>query len=100
MFRQHVDAEFFAGFRKTPLTVEREDVGEDAAAFVPVDEFEEFQCHFFRGNGEGAIDGGAVVVVNAGVLVVKGAIENAAAQGFGVEHAGNEGFEFDVAVVE
>jgi len=65
-----------------------------------VHEVEEFQGHFFGGSGEGAVDGGAVVIVDAGVLVVEGAIEDAAAQGFGVEHAGNEGFEFDVAVVK
>lgn len=50
--------------------------------------------------GKRTIDGCAVVVVDAGVLVVEGAIQDTAAQGFGVEHAGNKGFEFDIAVVE
>ena len=58
------------------------------------------ECHLLGRFGEGAIDGGAVVVIDAGVLVVEGAIKDAATQGFGVEHAGDEGFEFDVAMVK
>ncbi len=49
---------------------------------------------------ERTIDGCAVVVVDAGVLMMEGAVEDSAAQGMGGEHASNEGFEFDVTVIE
>lgn len=100
MFAQQVDAEFFAGFREAPHPVEREDVGEDTAPLVIVHEIEELEGHFFAGGREGAVDGCAVVVVDTRMLVVEGAVENAAAEGFVGEHAGNKRFEFDVAVVE
>lgn len=50
--------------------------------------------------GKRTIDGCAIVVVDAGVLVMEGAVEDSAAQRMGGKHAGNEGFEFDVAVIE
>lgn len=49
---------------------------------------------------ERTVHGGPVVVVDAAVLVVQRAVEDAAAQRFGVEHAGDKRFELDVAVVE
>ena len=82
------------------MSVEGENIGENAATFVPMDEVEEFEGHVFAGAREGAVDGCAVVVVDAGVLVVESAVEDPAAERLGVEHAGDEGFEFDVAVIE
>ena len=70
VFGEEVDAELLAGFREAPEAVEGEDVGEDAATGVVVDEVEELRGEGFGGGGEGAVDGGAVVVVDAGVLVV------------------------------
>ena len=37
VFGQQVDAEFFTSFGEAPLSVEGEDVGEDAAPSVPMD---------------------------------------------------------------
>ena len=99
VFGEEVDAEFLAGFGEAPEAVEGEDVGEDAAAAVVVDEVEELEGQFFGGGGEAAVDGGAVVVVDVGVLVVEGAIQKPSAEGAGVEHACHEWFEFDVSVV-
>ena len=82
------------------MPVESDDVGEDAAAFVVVHEVEEFEGEVFGGRGEGTVFGGAVVVVDAVVLVMEGVVEDAAAEGGCCEHAFDEGFEFDVAVVE
>lgn len=50
--------------------------------------------------GKRTIDGCAVVVVDAGVLMMEGAVKNSAAQGMGGEHAGDEGFELNIAVIE
>ena len=99
VFGEEVDAEFLAGFGEAPETVEGEDVGEDAAAVVVVDEVEELEGHFFGGEGEAAVDGGAVVVVDPGVLVVQSAVEEPSAKRPGIEHACHEWFEFDVSVV-
>ena len=82
------------------MPVESDDVGEDAAAFVVVHEVEEFESEVFGGRGEGTVFGGAVVVVDAVVLVMEGVVEDAAAEGGCCEHAFHKGFEFDVAVVK
>lgn len=100
MFRQEVYAELFAGFGEAPLPVKGEDVCEDAAAFIPVDEIKELESHVFGRGGERAVDGGAVIVVDARVLVMEGTVEDATSQGFGVEHAGDERSEFNVTMVE
>lgn len=97
---EQVDAEFGAGLGEAPLGVEGEHVGEDAAALVEVHELEELQRHVAAGGREGAEDGAAVVVVDACELVVEGAVEDPATQAVRGEHAGHEGLEFDVAVVE
>jgi len=100
VFGEQIDAELLARLGEAPLAVEGEDVGEDAAALVEMDEFEELARHGGRGGREGAVHSAAVVVVDARVLVVQGAVEDAAAQAVRGEHAGDEGLEFDVAVVE
>ena len=63
-------------------------------------EIEELQRHVSRGRGERAVDGIAVVIVDAIVLVVEGAVEDAATERRRCEHAFDEGFEFYVAVVK
>ena len=49
---------------------------------------------------EGTVYCAAVVVIDVGVLMVEGAIKDAAFDGGGGEHAGDEWFEFDVTVVQ
>lgn len=41
---EEVDAEFLSCFGEAPLSVEREDIREDAAAAVVVGKFKEFAC--------------------------------------------------------
>ena len=65
-----------------------------------MDEVEKFEGEVFGGRWEGTVFGRAVVVVNAVVLVMQGVVEDAATEGGRGEHALDEGFEFDVAVVE
>lgn len=50
--------------------------------------------------GERTIDGCAIVVVDAGMLMMEGAVKNSAAQRMGGEHAGDERFKLDIAVIE
>lgn len=99
VFREEVNTEFLAGFGEAPLAVKGDDVGVHTASMVKVDEFEKFKGHFFRRGGEGTVDGAAVVVVDFGELVVEGAVEDAATEAVSGEHAGDEGFEFDIAMV-
>ena len=54
----------------------------------------------FGGRWERAVFGGAVVVIDAVVLVMQGVVEDAATEGGCGEHTFDERFEFDVAVVE
>lgn len=63
-------------------------------------EIKELQRHVLRGRGERAVDSVAVVIVDAVVLVVEGAVEDAATEGRRCEHAFDEGSEFYVAVVK
>lgn len=49
---------------------------------------------------ERSVGGGAVVVIDPAVLMVEGAVEDAATEGRRGKHASDEGFEFDVAMVE
>ena len=100
VFREEVDAELFAGFGEAPLAVEGEDVGENAATAVEVDEVEEFESHVFGRARKGTVDRGAVEVINAGVLVMEGTVEETTTEGVIRKHSGYEGLEFYVAVVE
>ena len=100
MLAQQIDTEFLARFSEAPLAVESEDVGEDSAAFVVVDEVKEFEGEVFGGRWEGTIFGRAVVVIDAIVLVMQGVVEDATTEGGRGEHTFDEGFEFDVTVVE
>jgi hypothetical protein len=40
------------------------------------------------------------VVIDPGVLMVKSMVENTPSEGMGREHPRNEGFEFDVSMIE
>ena len=100
MLTQQIDTEFLARFSEAPLAVESEDVGEDSAAFVVVNEVKEFEGEVFGGRWEGTVFGRAVVVIDTIVLVMQGVVEDATAEGGRGEHAFDEGFEFDVAVIE
>jgi len=119
VFAEHVDAELLARFGEAPERVQRQHVGVDAAAFVVVHEVEEFLgdvlgggagvgvlavfwggVHVVDRGGEGAVFGAAVEVVDAGVLVVQSFVEEEAGDAFLVEAGFDDGFEFDVAVVE
>ncbi len=100
MFAQQVDAEFLACFCKSPLAVKREDIRKDSATLVVVHEFEKLLRHVNGWLLEDAVEGGAVVVVDACMLVVESAVENPATKGMGCEHASYEGPEFDVTMVE
>lgn len=61
---------------------------------------EEFQCHFFRWRREGTVDSAAVKVVNPRELMAKGTVEDTTTKAVSSEHAGDEGLELYVAVVE
>ena len=100
MLTQQIDTELLARFSEAPLAVESEDVGKDSAAFVVVYKVEEFEGEVFGGRGDRTVFGRAVVVVNAVVLVMQGVVEDATTEGGRGEHTFDEGFEFDVAVVE
>ena len=65
-----------------------------------VNEVEELGSQFSGGRGEGAVDGIAVVVVDAAVLVVEGMVKKAAAYRCPGKHAFDERFEFHVTMVE
>ncbi len=60
------------------MAVKGEDVGEDSAAFVVVDEVEELEGEVLGGRWDGAVFGGAVVIIDAVVLVMQGVVEDAA----------------------
>ena len=90
----------FAGFGKAPLAVKGQDVGEDAATTVEVDKVEKFKSHVFGRARKRAVDGRAVEVVDASVLVVKGAIKKTATEGMIRKHPSYKGFELYIAVVE
>ena len=70
MLTQQIDTKLLARFSESPLAVESDDVGEDPAALVVVDEVEEFEGKVFGGRGEGTVLGRAVVVVDAVMLVM------------------------------
>lgn len=98
---QHVDAEFLAGLGEAEERVEGEDVGEDAAALVEVDEVEKFDGHVVGWvGGETAVESAAVEIVDACVLMVEGFGKEKPTESFGREHGFDKRFELDVAMVE
>lgn len=100
MLAQQVDAKLLARFREPPLAVQRDDVREDAAGAVVLHKLEELAGEVVQGRGKLAVLRLAVVVVDAGVLVVQGAVEQPAAETLRIEHALDKGAELDVAVVQ
>lgn len=100
VFGEEIDAEFFAGFGEAELAVECEDVGEETATLVVVDEVEESFGHCWGGRGEGSVFGGAVEVIDTGVLVVKSAVEDSASDGVVGKHACHEWLELDITMIE
>lgn len=77
MFAQQVDTKFLPCFCKPPLAVKRDDVGENPTTLVVVYELEELFRHVNAWFLKDAVEGGAVIIVNACVLVVECAVEDA-----------------------
>lgn len=73
---QEVDAEFLARLGEAHEAVQSEHVGEDAAPFVEMHHAEELERGFLGAGLESAVFGGAVVVVDAVVLLVQGLVED------------------------
>lgn len=71
MLGQQINAEFFACFGEAEESVDCYDIGEDSAAFVVVDHFEELEGGFFGTGWDDAVFGCVAEIVDSGVLVVE-----------------------------
>lgn len=100
MLAQQIDAEFFAGLCKAPLSVQSDHVSEDAAALVPMKKLQELFSHFDTRLPIDAIYRALVVIVYSRMLVTQGAVEYATAQRMRREHTGHEWLELDIAMVK
>ena len=100
MLGEEIDAKFLPSLGETPLTVQRDNIGENLTSFVIVHQVQKLKRQIGGRRRKATVDGRSVVVVYSGVLMMQGAIENPTSQRPRREHSGDERLKLYVAMIE
>lgn len=97
---QQVDTEFLSSLRKTELTVESENIREDAPTLSVMNKLQEFLRKFHARRIKPTIERRAIKIVDPLMLVVQCSVKNASPKALRREHARDEGSELDITMVK
>lgn len=100
MFAEQIDAEFFACLSEPKLSVQCQDIGEDASAMPILNKLQELLSQLSTWMSADPMQSAAIEVVDALVLMMKRFMQDAASETLRLKHAGHEWLEFDIAMVQ